>query len=172
MYKTIALMMLVAVVVVGCAKKRDSESEDTAAYSAVGQKYLVQQEPADAKPVGEAVQADDDTEVTLVGRIGGEEKPIEDGLAAFTIVDLSLKSCSDMPDHGCETPWDYCCDSKRLKTHSVPVKFTDEKGNVVPLDARKLFGVEPLSTVVVQGKLQKDEAGNTSVVGKKMYVRK
>jgi hypothetical protein len=123
--------------------------------------------------VAEAIQADDDADVTLVGRIGGEEEPLVEGLAAFTIVDTSLKACNEIPGDDCPKPWDYCCEKREtLKTHSVPVKFTDEKGSVVSLDARKLFGVEPLSTVVVQGKLRKDEAGNTSVVGKKMYVRK
>jgi hypothetical protein len=174
MYKTTAVLLLLGTgIMIGCAKKRDAESDDAAKHSAVGAKYLVEQEPADAKPVGEAIQGEDEAEVTLVGRIGGADKPLEEGLAAFTIVDLSLKACSDIPGDNCEKPWDYCCEPREsLRANSVAVKFTDEKGSVVPIDADKLFGVEPLSTVVVQGKLRKDEAGNTSVVGKKMYVRK
>ena len=92
---------------------------------------------------------------------------------AFTIVDPSLKACSDIPGDNCSKPWDYCCESPdTMKTHTLAVKFTDEKGSVVTADARKLFGVEPLQTVVVRGKLQKDESGKTAVIAEKMYVRK
>ena len=172
MYKTIALFALAAVVIGGCARRQgDSDADDQA--KAVGEKHLIDQEPANAEPVGKAVQASDDTVVTVVGRIGGELEPMVDGLAAFTIVDPSLKACSDIPDDPCKTPWDYCCeDPDRLKTHSVMVKFTDEDGTVVPVDATKLFGVEPLQTVVIKGKLQKDESGKTAVVAEKMYVKK
>jgi hypothetical protein len=59
-----------------------------------------------------------------------------------------------------------------MQTHSVTVKFADEKGSVVPVDARKLFDLKPLQTVVVKGRLQKDKAGNTTVIAEKMHVRK
>ncbi len=172
MYKPLALLLLTAVAIAGCGP-RQSESDVDDQAKVVGEKYLIDQEPADAEPVGKAVQGNDDTEVTIVGRIGGELEPMVDGLAAFTIVDPSLKACSDIPDDPCKTPWDYCCeDPDRLKTHSVMVKFTDEDGTVVPVDATKLFGVEPLQTVVIKGKLQKDESGKIAVVAKKMYVKK
>jgi hypothetical protein len=172
MQKVTAILLILGIVVIGCAKKRDAETDDSARHSTVGAQYLVKQEPADAQPVGEAIQGEDDADVTVVGRIGGEEKPWIDDMAAFTIVDPSLRACSDIPGDHCATPWDYCCDSARLKTHSVMVKFADDQGSVVAIDARKLFGVEPLQTVVVQGRLKKDDAGNATVVAHKMYVRK
>ena len=172
MYKSIALLLLVAVSVIGCSKSQVHTVADPS-VSAVGAKYLVDSEPADARPVAEALGADDQAEITVVGRIGGEKNPWIDDMAAFTIVDPSLKACSDIPGDNCPEPWDYCCESSEtMKTHSVAVKFTDEKGSVVAADARKLFGVEPLQTVVIRGKLQKDDSGKTAVIAEKMYVRK
>jgi len=172
MYKMLALLVLVAAVTVGCSS-RETETGADAQVTAVGEKYLMEQEPADAQPVATAIQGDDETEVTIVGRIGGEANPWVEDLAAFTIVDPSLKACSDIPGDMCEKPWDYCCESPdTLQTHSVTVKFADEKGTVVPVDARKLFGVEPLQTVVIKGKLRKDKSGKTAVVAEKMFVRK
>ncbi len=172
MYKMLLLLVLASLVTVGCARRESKPVADDQ-VNAVGKKFLIEQEPADAQPVAEAIQADDDAEITIVGRIGGESKPLVEGLAAFTIVDPSLRACSDIPDDPCETPWDYCCEKEEtLASHSVMVKFADEKGTVVPVDARELFGVEPLQTVVIKGRLQKDESGKTAVVAEKMYVKK
>ena len=172
MYKTLALLLLAALVIAGCAR-RESDSVTDDQVNAVGREFLIEQEPADAQPVAEAIQGEDASEITIVGRIGGEKEPMIDGLAAFTIVDPSLKACSDIEGDLCETPWDYCCESPdTMQTHSVTVKFTDENGTVVPVDAGKLFGVKPLQTVVVKGKLQKDKSGKTAVVAEKMYVKK
>jgi uncharacterized protein YdeI (BOF family) len=172
MYKMLLLLVLASLVTVGCARRESKPVADDQ-VNAVGKKFLIEQEPADAKPVAEAIQADDDAEITIVGRIGGERNPMIDGLAAFTIVDPSLKACSEIEGDTCPTPWDYCCESPdTMQTHSVTVKFTDESGTVVPVDAGKLFGVEPLQTVVVKGKLQKDKSGKTAVVAEKMYVKK
>jgi hypothetical protein len=173
MTKSFALLLLIAVAVAGCSRRPAESTTTQADLTAVGSKYLVASEPADAKPVAEAIVADDQAEVTVVGRIGGSENPWVDDMAAFTIVDPALKACSDIPGDNCDKPWDYCCESSdTLKAHSVAVKFMDEKGSVVPADARKLFGVEPLQTVVIRGKLQKDESGKTAVIAEKMYVQK
>ncbi|MEX2137668.1 MAG: hypothetical protein WD894_00275 [Pirellulales bacterium] len=172
MYKMLALLVLIAAIAVGCGR-RQSDPDNDAELTAVGEQYLIEQEPADAQPVAEAIQGEDEAEVTVVGRIGGEENPWVEDLAAFTIVDPSLKACSDIPGDMCEKPWDYCCESPdTLQTHSVTVKFADEKGTIVPVDARKLFGVEPLQTVVIKGKLRKDKSGKTAVVAEKMYVKR
>ncbi len=62
-------------------------------------KYLVKNEPADAKDVI-AVRKDskDGDAIVIVGRIGGSKKPVSDERAVFTIVDLSLKSCDADPN--------------------------------------------------------------------------
>lgn len=52
------------------------------------------------------------------------------------------------------------------------VKVVDEGGSLVKADARGLLNVEELSTVVVQGKAQRDDAGNLTVLAGGVYVRK
>ena len=64
-----------------------------------GLKYLAQVEPADAKSVIDLRKvAKDGDDVVIVGRVGGSKHPVVSGRAAFTIVDLSLKSCDDDPN--------------------------------------------------------------------------
>ncbi|NIL95714.1 MAG: hypothetical protein GTO53_00715, partial [Planctomycetales bacterium] len=72
-------------------------------------KYVLADEPAGAQGVRQVRQAaKDQDEVIVVGRIGGLANPWVEGRAAFSIVDPALKSCHDMGDDDCPTPWDYC----------------------------------------------------------------
>ena len=52
------------------------------------------------------------------------------------------------------------------------VKVVDENGSLVKADARELLKVKELSTVVVKGKAQRDEAGNLTVLASGVYVKK
>ncbi len=138
----------------------------------VGSKFLLQEEPSGADDViavrNAAANGD---EVLVVGRIGGGNPWIEDR-AAFSIVDTSLKACSDIPGDACQTPWDYCCETDKLPTSTALVKIVDENDELIGIDARGLLNVQELSTVVVQGKAQRDDAGNLTVLTRRVYVRK
>ncbi len=139
-----------------------------------GSKYLLTSEPDDGMgviKVREGVKDKDD--VVIVGRIGGSANPWIVGRAAFSIVDDSLKACSDIPGDKCEKPWDYCCETTdKLTTSTALVKVVDENGDLLKADARELFQVKELSTVVVKGKAQRDEAGNLTVLASGVYVKK
>jgi hypothetical protein len=113
----------------------------------------------------------DADEVVIVGRIGGESPWIEDR-AAFSIVDSSLRACSDIPGDACETPWDYCCETDKLPRATALVKVVDADGNLVKAGARELLNVNELSTVVVQGTAQRDDQGNLTVLARGVFVRK
>lgn len=95
----------------GCSQE-DTNPKSNASNLSIeidGTKFLLASEPAgatDVIKVREAAQDSDD--VVIVGRIGGSEDPWVDGRAAFTIVDLSLKSCLECGSEGCPKPWDYC----------------------------------------------------------------
>lgn len=94
----------VLVLAVGC-----SQDKSNPAPQVDGSKYLLSREPEGAKGVTRArEEAKNDDEVVVVGRIGGEENPWIDGLAVFTIVDPSFKSCNEVGDDGCKKPWDFC----------------------------------------------------------------
>jgi len=135
-----------------------------------GTRYVVDQEPAGAMPVGEARGAAGDAQsVTLVGRIGGSKEPFVDGLAAFTIVDPSVPHCA--AEEGCPTPWDYCCTQDQVRENIATVKVVDESGSPVVGDARELLGVNELAMVVVSGRASRDDQGNLSVAAAEVFVK-
>ena len=159
----------------GCTQESatTTSTDSPAAASLVdGSKYLVDTEPDGAEDVIKVREnAQDGDEVVVVGRIGGSFTPWVEGLAAFSIVDGSLDACSDIPGDHCPTPWDYCCATDKLPTSTALVKVVDDAGDVVKADARELLKVQELSTVVVKGKAQRDDAGNLTVLANSIYVK-
>ncbi|MAT72516.1 MAG: hypothetical protein CMJ58_23690 [Planctomycetaceae bacterium] len=138
-----------------------------------GSAYLLPSEPEGAKDVIAVREAAaDGEEVLVVGRIGGSENPWIDGRAAFSIVDNSLKACSDIPGDTCAKPWDYCCETPALPSSTALIKVVDQSGELVGADARELLNVQELSTVVVRGKAERDESGNLTVLATGVYVAK
>jgi hypothetical protein len=138
-----------------------------------GAAYVLATEPPGAQnviPVRESAR--DQDAVTVVGRIGGSANPWVDGRASFSIVDPTLEACSDRPDDQCPQPWDYCCETDRLPKAKALVKFVDGQGRLLAADARGLFALKELQTVVVTGKAQRDEAGNLTVLASGIYVRR
>lgn len=135
--------------------------------------FLLSAEPTGALSVV-AARRDirDGDEIVLVGRIGGSEVPWVEGRAAFTIVDESLKPCNEKADDACKTPWDYCCDLDVLPQSTATVKFVDAGGKLLSPDARTLFGLNELQTVVVRGKAKRDAEGNLTVLASGLYARR
>ena len=165
---------LVALMLAGCGREAETSAPAAAdsAQAAKGAQYLLASEPAGAKPVIDArAAAKDNEEVVVVGRIGGSTDPWVENVAAFSIVDQSLKACSDIEGDGCPTPWDYCCETDKLPTATAVVKFVDESGKTVNVDARQLLNVKELQTVVVRGKAKRDDAGNLTVLATGIYPR-
>lgn len=50
--------------------------------------------------------------------------------------------------------------------------MVDENGTLVKVDAKELLGVKELSTVVVKGKVKRDDFGNLTVLASGVYVKK
>jgi len=158
----------IVLVLAGCGEGTQQGTDQS--RSPGSSAYLLSREPGDVIAVGTAREtAQTDQPITIVGRIGGSEKPFVDGIAAFTIVDLKVPYCAD--DEGCPTPWDYCCQQDAVKPNIATVKLTDESGKTVSGDARELLGVKELSEVVVQGTAKKDDQGNLSLAASKVFVR-
>ena len=169
---------VVAGLFVGCSQdastpKGSTPKSSNAVAVVDGSKYLLSEEPKGAEAVIKVrEESKNEEDVVIVGRIGGSENPWIEGRAAFSIVDGSLKACSDVPGDECETPWDYCCETHKLPTSTALVKVVDENGDLVNADARQLLKVQELSTVVVKGTAQRDDAGNLTVLASGVYVRK
>ena len=102
-------------------------------------------------------------------------KKFVDSMAAFQIVDNSIKACSDDTPEGeecdCATPWDYCCEIDKLPHAMAFIRFNDNQGNVHMFNAKSLFPVNELSTVVVKGIAKRDDAGNLTILADGIYVR-
>ena len=155
--------------VVGCGSS-ELASDTSESKSGSESVFLVDSEPANAIPVGEARKlTEDGQDVTLVGLIGGSSDPFVDGLAAFTIVDPIVPYCA--PEEGCPTPWDYCCTQDQVINNIATVKIVDESGLPVDQGARELLRVKELSTVVVKGKVKRDDQGNLTVSTRQVFVR-
>lgn len=164
-------LAIATVVVAGCGES--SPKAIAPAVAAIdGSRFLLASEPAGAMPVIAARKAAVDGEdVVLVGRIGGSEDPWIEGRAAFSIVDASLKACSDVPGDTCPKPWDYCCEIGKLPTSKALVKVVDANGKLIAEDARGLLSLKELQTVVVRGKAERDDAGNLTVLASGIFVR-
>ncbi|MHB8903285.1 MAG: hypothetical protein ACYC6Y_31370 [Thermoguttaceae bacterium] len=123
----------------GCSQRQAAEPAPATA-SPAGSQYLLTEEPQAASEVIAAREnAKDDEPVVVVGRIGGSQSPWVEGMAAFSIVDRSLKACSDTEGDECPTPWDYCCQTDLLPKATVLVKVVDDTGKVVDTDSQRLL---------------------------------
>lgn len=170
---TAFVSLALAALVAGCGQTTTTPTPQatstTPAASAAGAEFLLQEQPANAKPVADILEsAEDGVDVTILGRIGGGENPWVDGRAAFTIVDPKIEPCH--PSEGCPTPWDYCCSTDQLPKNRAMIKVVDAAGGTVEQDARKLLGAKELQTVVVKGKAKRDEAGNLTVLADRVFI--
>ena len=171
--ESLVLLGLVGLLV-GCANQT-AEVEPPTNYDAT--KFLLSAEPEGGQNVISVREsAKDADEVVIVGRIGGSLNPWVEGRAAFQIVDPSLLACSDAKADGepcsCQTPWDYCCETDKLPGAMTLVQFVEPDGTVVKHDARKVFDLEELQTVIIKGKAKRDDGGNLTIMAEGMFVRK
>src|SRR5687767_11941810 len=117
-----AFVVMLLAIVLGCTR-----SQDDAAAEA-GSDFLLTEEPSGAIDVLAARKdAKDQQDVVVVGRIGGRPNPWIEGMAAFPIVDRSLKPCSEIEGDTCATPWDYCCEPQ-LPQATALVTLVDDAG--------------------------------------------
>lgn len=179
---TLGLLLWVATMtMVGCTSGEQSSSTVNVTAddhnhehgpSPEGAKLMLPAPPeASQTVIGAREVAKDGDELVITGRIGGSLEPWVEGRAAFQIVDASLTPCSEKTGDSCPTPWDYCCDTDRLPKSMALVKFVDGAGKTIDTDARSLFGVRELQTVVIKGRAQRDEAGNLTVLARELFAQ-
>jgi hypothetical protein len=168
--KVRGFVALVAVFCVSVFATAISVSAAAPAASTVDKSYLLEEEPKDAADViATRKDSKDQQDVVVVGRIGGRVNPWAKGMAAFSIVDRTLRPCNEIEGDTCKTPWDYCCEPNLSKA-TVLVMVTSKDGKVVMKDARQLLGVKELDTVTLVGKAKRDKAGNLSILVSKVYI--
>ena len=130
--------------------------------AALPKDLFITQEPAGALgvlKVRQSAKAGD--HVTMIGRIGGSEKPFVSNRAVFTMVDASVKTCLEMGDAAhCPTPADYCCeDSTELAKSMASVNITDKSGKPLAISLAADGSLKPLMWIAVEGTLQPTDGG-------------
>lgn len=151
-----------------CAK---SESSAALPASNVPETFFVAVAPPSPKSVSEVVaSAKEGDQVVVTGRVGGAHKVFVDDYAAFSIVDAKLRACSDNEGDKCKTPWDYCCESpETMAANALSVELVAD-GKLLKANPRGFHGLDLLKTIVVQGKVAKDSAGNVRVLATGVHV--
>ena len=172
MKRSMILRCAVAAVAAAMLQQANTFASDAKSDSAVHDKYFLNEEPKDAQTVIDTREkAKDKDDVVVVGRIGGRKNPWVKGAAAFSIVDPSLKACSERPGDTCPTPWDYCCEADLSKATVFVTVVDDKTGKTLKEDAREALKLRELDTVVVKGKAQRDKKGNLTIAASKLFVR-
>lgn len=120
--------------------------------------------PGQAKEVAVArKEAKPGDTIVVRGRIGGVQ-PFGSGSAIFTVVDSSLPACNEKPGDTCAKPWDFCCDTPKLPTHSAAVQVLGAGGKVLRADLQNAAGLGYLDTVIVTGTVDAASDANNLVV--------
>ena len=132
-----------------------------------GEEVLPADDVADPK-VSEDTPTGGD-QVSVVGRIfAGELEPWDPGKAAFLIAEL--------PDegHGEGHDADNCpfCKRKAARAPTAMVQFLDDSGAVIPIDARKLLGVEKKDVVVIVGEATLGDLNSVVIHAKGLHIRR
>lgn len=168
--RCVSLLALLALVagIAGCGSRED------AALKAQREKFSRADEPTGAVSFADARKGlAEKSEVVLVGRIAAsDQEPFVNGQAAFFVTDAFADAA-----HGNESGHDpancpFCKRRAEQPESQAIVQFLDEQGQVVPIDARQLFGLEPNQVVVVEGAATVDGLNVMFVSAKGIHVRR
>jgi hypothetical protein len=106
--------------------------------------------------------------VVLVGRIyAGDLEPWDTGKASFLLAELPEEG------HGEGHDADNCpfCKRKAANAPTAIVQFIDDTGEVIPRDARELFGVKKNDVVTIRGQATRGELNTLIVTADAIHVR-
>ncbi len=185
MYRIVSIVIACVTMIafaVGCEKSPSNASQSSttgapksgdAAAPALPATLFLATAPSEVQEVKAAKAAlKQGDAVTVRGRIGGSVDPFVSGRAVFTIVDKSMPACSDNPDDGCETPWDYCCETRAdIVAHAATVQVVDAAGQPLKIDVKDASGLKPLTEVIIVGTVaHRDDAGNFVINASGVFV--
>lgn len=133
-----------------------ADAKETLSIDQARAAFVMAEPPAASLTIGDAQKllekaAKNRAAVTVVGRIAAREgeDPFLDGKASFVLMDLPDDDHSSKKGHNADDcPF---CKRRQAKAAMAAVQFVDADGDVVPLDARKLFGLTAGAKVVIRG---------------------
>ena len=162
--------MALVVALAGCSTRTGAPAVEN---SALGQKFILAQEPAGALGIIDYRESETpQPEVTLVGRIGGGNPTWSSESASFLLSDPA-QQFEAQDSHVCKD--DNCpfCKGKKGEDKSQAiVMLTDGEGRVPAMDARKLLPLVEGQMVVVSGNAEVNALGQLIVHARGLYVRR
>jgi len=166
--KTAYLALATVVFLASCEKKETTAaapppSGPSAALSAV----LAASPTGESKPIHLIrATAKPGDEITVSGKIMGNEKPFVDGRSAFILGDPAvLTPCNEDPADKCTTPWDNCCDSPEDKKRGIAtIQITGADGRVLKESVEGVGGLTNLATVTVSGKVAEGSSADVLII--------
>ena len=120
--------------------------------AAIRGQLVLPQEPAGALSLTAAKQqlSSEPKPVTVAGRIGAQGiEPFLENKASFVLVEIPADDHAKKPGHDANNcPF---CKKRQAGAPMAAVQFLGADGKVIPIDSRKLFGIEKGADVVVRG---------------------
>lgn len=118
---------------------------------------VLKNKPDGAITIAEAIAKPSEDEMVIVAQIGGGRgDTFDNSIASFLVSEAPDEAHQGKPGHdpdGC--PF---CKQKLANAPTVTVGFANERGEAIPVDARKLFGVSKGDVVVIKGKGSYEES--------------
>ncbi len=144
--------VLVGVFLVSACCATAASFAETAAADAATELVLAE-EPAGALPLAQArgKLGLEPKPVVIAGRIGGKgtTDPFLEGKASFSLMEIPADDHASKPGHDADNcPF---CKKRQANATMAAVQFLGADGKPIPVDARKLFGVEKGQDVVIRG---------------------
>ncbi len=165
--KSIGLILATTALLASCEKKEAAAAPTASAPSAALSAILA------ATPTGEPTpihiiraSAKPGDQITVSGKIMGNEKPFVEGRAAFILGDPEvLTACNEDPADKCTTPWDNCCDSPEDKKRGIAtIQIVGADGRVLKEPAEGVQGLANLATVTVTGKVAEGSSADLLII--------
>jgi len=141
-------------------------------HAELGRQFLLPEEPAGAVGIIDYHESEAKaSDVTLVGQIGFKNLKWSTQSAMFLLIDPT--EALETGGHVCHDENCPFCKGKKgaLQSRAI-VMLVDDKGQVPPLDARKLLPLAEGQTAVVSGQAETDEAGQLVVHARGIYLRR
>lgn len=166
--KTASLALATAILLVSCEKKETTAAAPPASGPSAALSAILAAAPAgEPKPIHLIrATAKPGDEITVSGKIMGNEKPFVEGRSAFILGDPAvLTPCNEDPADKCTTPWDVCCDSPEDKKRGIAtIQVVGADGRVLKESVEGVGGLINLATVTVSGKVAAGSSADLLII--------
>ncbi len=166
--RSACLALATAALLASCGKKETSATAPSASAPSAALAAVLA-----ASPTGEPksihlirTTAKPGDEITVSGKIMGNEKPFVDGRAAFILGDPEvLAACNEDPADKCTTPWDVCCESPEDKKRGIAtIQIVGADGRVLKEPVEGVGGLQNLAAVTVTGKVAEGSSADLLII--------